>query len=339
MNLTGMRAIRNLLFVFISLTSIIFTNEIRSQTTSAESKPIAEIFTDFHVNLNDTTKTTGFGVNRAYFGYDYKADEHFSAMLMVNLGTPDDVTAGTVRRRYAYFREASISWTNEKLRMAFGLTDTRLFRFQQRFWGKRYLANTYQSLNGYGYVADLGFTLDYKFNDLISGDITVMNGEGYLELQLDNGVRSSLGLTLTPNSKIALRIYGDYENKPECKQVTGIFFAGYRNNFFNIGAEASMKTNLDEISGHHAWGISATGGINFTKKDEIFIRYDYSTSVIPEGETEHWNYLKDGTFLICGVQHSFTPNIKLALDYQGRAPYDENRQNSNLIYLNALFKF
>ncbi|MBI5011144.1 MAG: hypothetical protein HZB98_16145 [Bacteroidia bacterium] len=325
--------------ILFSFTIIIFRNEINCQTPTSESKPIAEIFTDFHVNLNDTTKTTGFGVNRAYFGYNYKADEHFSAMLMVNLGTPDDVTNGTVRRRYAYFREASIIWTNEKLRMAFGLTDTRIFRFQQRFWGKRYLANTYQSLNGYGYVADLGFALDYKFNDLISGDFTVMNGEGYLELQLDNGVKSSLGITVTPNSKIALRIYGDFEKKPECKQMTGIVFAGYRNKLFNIGAEASMKTNLDEITGHHAWGVSATGGINITEKDEIFTRYDLSSSVIPEGETEQWNYLKDGTFLICGVQHTFTPSIKLALDFQGRAPYDESTQNSNLIYLNALFKF
>jgi len=332
-----MSLIRKLLF--ISVTIIIFPNEISSQTPTGESKPIAEIFTDFHLNLNDTTKTTGFGVNRAYFGYNYMADEHFSALLIVNLGTPNDVAIGTVRRRYAYFREASIIWTNEKLRMAFGLTDTRIFRFQQRFWGKRYIANTYQSLNGYGYVADLGFALDYKFNDLISGDITVMNGEGYLELQLDNGVRSSLGLTITPNSNLALRIYGDYENKPECEQMTGIVFAGFRNKIFNIGAEASFKTNLDEISGHHAWGISATGGINVTEKNEIFARYDFSSSVIPEGETEHWNYLKDGTFLICGVQHTFTPNIKQALDFQGRASYDESTQNSNLIYLNALFKF
>ncbi|MBV5342101.1 hypothetical protein JZU68_00260, partial [bacterium] len=92
-------------------------------------------------------------------------------------------------------------------------------------------------------------------------------------------------------------------------------------------------------SGHHAWGISATSGLNFTQKDEVFIRYDYSASVIPDYETEHWNYLNDGTFLVFGVQHTFTPFIKMALDFQGRDPYYEGTQNSNLIYLNALFKF
>ena len=319
--------------------SIAYSMVINSQTVVPESKAIAEIFTDFHVNLNDTSKTTGFGVNRAYLGYNYIAENNFSAKLIVNLGSPDDLANGTVRRRYAYFREASIIWSNEKLRMALGLTDTKIFKYQQSFWGKRYLAYTYQALNGYGYVADLGFTLDYKFNQIFSGDITVMNGDGYLELQMDNGVKSSAGLTITPTEYLAFRLYGDYEQKPGIEEVTGIIFVGFKNQLLSIGAEGSLKTNLDGVSGHHAWGISATGGINFTKKDEIFIRFDYSTSVIPEGETEPWNELRDGTFTIFGVQHTFTPNIKLALDFQGRNPYEASTQNSNLIYINALFRY
>ena len=321
------------------LTGFVVSTTARSQTVVTESKAVAEIFADFHVNLNDTSSTTGFGVNRAYLGYNFIAENNFSALLIVNLGNPDDVVTGTVRRRYAYFREASIIWSNDKLRMAFGLTDTRIFRYQQRFWGKRYLANTYQSLNGYGYVADLGFALDYKFNDVFSVDITVMNGEGYLEVQSDNGIKSSAGLTITPDEHFAFRIYGDYEQKPGLEEITGIIFAGYKSNLITIGAEGSIKTNLDGISGHHAWGLSATGGINFTAKDEIFLRYDFSTSVIPEGETEHWNEMRDGTFVIFGVQHTFTPNIKLSLDFQGRNPYEPDLQNCKMIYLNALFKF
>jgi len=321
------------------LNCIVSPMVINSQSVVSDSKAVAEIFTDFHVNLNDTSKTTGFGVNRAYLGYNYIAGNNFSALIIINLGNPDDVVIGTVRRRYAYFREASIIWSNDKLRMALGLTDTRIFRYQQRFWGKRYLANTYQSINGYGYVADLGFTFDYKFSDIFSGDITVMNGEGYLEFQMDNGVRSSAGLTITPDEHLAFRLYGDYEQKPGLEQVTGILFAGYKSRLLTIGAEGSIKTNLDGISGHHGWGISATGGIKFTKDDEVFMRYDFSTSIVPEGEDEPWNYMNDGTFAIVGVQHTFTPNIKLAIDFQGRNPYEASSQNSKLIYLNALFRF
>jgi hypothetical protein len=325
--------------LLILIVCISYSTAVRSQTTAPGNKAIAEIFTDLHVNLNDTSNTTGFGVNRAYLGYNFVAENNFSARLIVNLGSPDDVITGNVRRRYAYFREASIIWSNQKLRMAFGLTDTRIFKYQQNFWGKRYLANTYQALNGYGYVADLGLSLDYKFNEIFSGDITVMNGEGYLELQMDNGIKSSAGLTITPTEILAFRIYGDYEQRPGPEQFTGIFFAGLKAQNINVGIEASMKTNLDGTSGHHAWGISGTGGINFTKKDEVFLRFDYSTSVIPEGENLHWNEVRDGTFSIFGLQHTFTPNIKLALNFQGRNPHDSTLQNSKLIYLNALFKF
>lgn len=326
-------------FLILTLGYIISSLSVSGQRDIRESKPIAEIFADFHVSLNDTSKTNGFGINRAYLGYNYIADKNFSARLIVNIGNPDDVVPGTVRRRYAYFREASIIWTNDRLRMAFGMTDTRIFRFQQRWWGKRYLANSYQALNGYGTSADLGFTLDYKFSDILSADISVMNGEGYFELQLDNGLRSSLGISITPDSNFAFRIYGDYEQKPDIHKITGIIFAGYRTSLLSIGAEASIKSNLDGISGHDAWGISATGGINITEKDEIFMRYDLSNSVIPEGETEQWNYMKDGSFKIIGVQHTFKPNIKFSLNFQGRKPYNKDQGNSNLIYLNALFRF
>jgi hypothetical protein len=129
-------------------------------------------------------------------------------------------------------------------------------------------------------------------------------------------------VTVTPTEHLAFRLYGDYEQKPGIEEVTGIIFAGFKHQLLYVGIEGSFKTNLDGVSGHHAWGISTTGGISFTKKDEIFIRYDYSTSVIPEGETEPWNELRDGTFTIAGVQHTFTPNIKLALDFQGRNPHE-----------------
>lgn len=326
-------------FFILLLIFILSYFSLSAQVDLIENKIISEIFTDFHVNLNDTSKTNGFGINRAYLGYSFIADNNFSAKLIVNIGNPDDMINGALRRRYAFFREASITWSDDKLRMALGLNDTRISRFQQRWWGKRYLANNYQSINGYGFTADLGFTADYKFSELISADITVMNGEGYLELQLDNGVKSSLGISITPNSNFAFRLYGDIEHKSDIQGITGIMFAGYRNKILNIGAEVSSKTNLNAISGHNAWGLSASGGINFTEKNEIFIRYDYSTSVIPDGETQQWNYLNDGTFTIIGVQHSFTHDIRLSLNFQGKNPYEEGRNNSNMIYTNALFRF
>jgi len=326
-------------YLIIIILLILKWQIIYNQVVNSTGYPIAEIFTDFHINLNDTSKTSGFALNRAYFGYKFIPDDHFSGMIIVNAGVPDDLPPGAIPRRYAYIREASLSYSTEKLNIAFGITGTRLFEYQQKFWGKRYVANTYQSINGYGFVADLGIVIDYQFNDIFKVDFTLMNGEGYSNLQLDNGLRTSAGLTITPESGLAFRIYGDLERVNTIWQPMFVGFAGFKNDKITFGAEVTYKSNLDRTEGHNAWGISGTGSVNVAQKTELFARYDYSTSVIVPGETEKWNHLNDGDFMVIGIQYSFNKYVKIALDYQGTYPYDSDSQKSEEIILNVLFKF
>jgi len=310
-----------------------------NQTISTTGKPIAEIFTDFHLNINDTSKTSGFSLNRAYLGYQFIPDSHFSGTIIVNAGSPDDLPPGSIPRRYAYIREASLAYSNDMLKIAFGITGTRLFDYQQKFWGKRYLANTYQSINGYGYVADLGLVIDYQINDNIKADFTLMNGEGYTNLQLDNGLRTSVGFTITPGQGFAFRIYGDLERVNTIWQPMFVGFAGFKNDRFTIGGEITYKSNLDLNPGHHAWGLSGTGAIKIAEKTELFSRFDYSTSVVVPEDDQRWNYLNDGTFFIFGIQYTFNEYVKIAFDYQGTYPYDNDTPKSEEILINALFKF
>jgi hypothetical protein len=319
--------------------SYFLCQSIYSQSVETTGKPIAEIFTDFQYHINDTAKTTGFGLDRAYLGYNFLPGENFSASIIVNIGSPEDLSSGSTHRRYAYFREASISWTKDKLNISFGITSTRLFDYQQKFWGKRYIAYPFQSINGYGFIADLGLALDYKFNDLFNADFTLMNGEGYSELQLDNSLKASTGLTFTPVKQLAIRLYGDLTKPLGIWQFTLIGFAGFKNKLISVGVETNYKSNLDMIVGHHAWGISGTGSISVTKKTEIFARYDYSSSVILPDDVIKWNYLVDGIFTIGGIQYTFSKNVKMALNYQKSNPYNSDRQNTDAIFLNALFKF
>jgi hypothetical protein len=312
---------------------------ICSQTVNPTGHAIAELFTDFHLNLNDTSNTTGFDINRAYLGYNFHPDSHFSGTIIINPGNPEDLAPGSEPRRYTYIREASICYSTEKLKLYFGITGTRLFNFQQKFWGKRYVANTYQSLNGYGYVADLGIALDYQINDIVKADITIMNGEGYSNIQLDNSIRTAAGFTITPASNLAFRLYGDITRVNSLWQPMFIGFAGFKNDKLTIGAEVTYKSNLDLNRGHHAWGISGTGAINLSEKTEVFARYDYSSSVIAPEEVRRWNYLNDGNFFITGIQHTFNEYVKIALDYQGTNPYDSDRRKSEAIFINAVFKF
>lgn len=310
-----------------------------SQTIETTGIPITEIYTDFHYSFNDTTKTTGFGLEKVLFGYNFLPGNKFSATVILNIGSPDELARGSEPRRYAFFREAFMNYSKDKLTISFGISKTHMFDYQQIFFGKRYVASPFQILNGYGYFSDLGIAIDYQFNDVFKADFSIMNGEGYSNIQMDNNLKASAGLYITPVRELAFRVFGDIIKREGLWQSTLIGFAGINNDLITLGAEINYKTNFDLIGGHHAWGFSGTGAIKFSEKAELFGRFDHSASVIPAGEGVHWNYLNDNNLLIAGLQYIFSKNVKIALDYQGTYPYISEVPATDALYLNAHFKF
>jgi hypothetical protein len=322
----------------LSLALLLLSPALCSQIPEIKGKPIVEIFTDFHINLDDTAKTTGFGLGRAYLGYTFLPGNDFSATIILNIGSPEDLTPDALHRRYAYFREASISYFKDRLNISFGMVSTKHYAYEQKFWGKRYIANTFQALNGYGIVADLGVVAEYKFSDVISADISVLNGEGYSDLQLDNGVKTSAGLTFTPSARFAFRFYNDITKQYGVWQYTLLTFAGFRNDHLTIGADYNYKTNLDLRNGDNGWGISGTAAYSISKKYEFFARYDYSSSVSGIEYADQWNFLVDNSLIIAGLQYTFNPNVRMALNYQENIPYYADLPSTGLIFLSASFR-
>jgi len=325
-------------WVLIQIALLVFSGFIYSQDNVGSGKPIMEIITDFHIDLNDTANTTGFGLSRAYFGYNYLPANNFSCKVVLNIGTPEDLPKQASPRRYAFFREASATYTGDRVKISFGIITTRHFDYLQKFWGKRFIASEFEVRNQYGYIADIGVVLDYKISDKLSGDIALTNGEGYSNIQLDNGIKAAAGLTYRPANQLAFRFYNDLNNNNGVMQYTLSSFAGIDNKWLNFGASFHYKTNLDRVEGHDGWGISTTGSVKLPRSYEIFSRYDFSGSVTAEGETDPWNYMKDGNLLIFGLQKSINLFFKLAVDYQNYIPYSESLPRSGFIFINALFK-
>jgi hypothetical protein len=318
---------------------LIFHEITFSQSEATASKPIAEIFTDFHINLvKGSANTSGFGLNRAYIGYNYAINKNFFAVLILNLASPDELAKGSKARRYAYFREASMNYAGDKLNITMGMIKTTTFIFQQNWWGLRYLAKPIQDWYCFGTDSDLGISVDYKFSNILEADLSLVNGEGGGNLELDNNLKSAGGLTLRPSENVTVRLYGDVTKNKNVWQNTSLLFAGYRSKNFFLGAEFDFKTNLDTINGHNAWGISATGGVNLSEKILFFSRYDLARSVVPAGENRNWNYRNDGSFYIVGVQYSISKAVRIAIDYQSKLPDDNSKSNGNLIYLNLVMK-
>ena len=318
---------------------VIYTcQSLVGQNDNIVSRPVAEIFTNFHYNLNSDSTTSGFDIKRAYLGYSYSVDEHFSGTLVVDIGNPEDLAHGSVSKRYASFREASINYEDEKLSISLGIVSTKIFAFQQRFWGKRYIAKPFQGLNGYGNVADLGVIATYTVSENFEFDLSLMNGKGHSDLQLDNSLKAQAGIIFSPLKHLYFRGYADYMRRNDVSQVTLVGFCGFKTERFYTGAELSYKSNLDLTESHNAWGFSSTSGVNIARRTEYFFRYDYSTSVIPAGELVQWNYLKDGSTMITGIQYTFNRNLKMALDYQSFYPAARTGRVSKFIFLNAIFK-
>ena len=323
--------------IFTGIIFFIFICQfINSQAPVIQGKAIGEIFTDFHYISGDTLKTTGFGINRAHLGYNYTPEGNFSSTVIINIGTPEDLAEGSRPKRYAYFREASVAYTKDKLTVNFGMVSTRIFDFQQKFWGKRYLGTEFQALYEYGTVADLGVVVDYKLNDLLKFDLSILNGEGYTNVQLDNNLRTAMGILITPG-RVAIRLYGDVMKKGDAWQTTLITFAGVKTDLFSIGGEASYKTNIDLSEGHDIWGLSATGSVFINVKTDIFARLDY-IGAIPQTVLNN-DYNKYTTYFIGGIEHNFTENLKMALNYRRTNPKLADEQSFNAFYLNAAFKF
>lgn len=319
--------------------TVTFYQILNSQTVVNQGKPVTEVFTDFHYNINDTTKCTGFGVNRAYLGYNYTPEGNFSALIIINIGTPEDLADGAVPKRYGFFREASVIYKKEKLTVHFGMVSTRYADFQQGFWSKRYLGTEYQAAYPYGSVADLGVVIDYQLSDLLKVDLSLLNGKGYSNIQYDNSLKTAFGLTISTPNKVFVRLYGDIMKPQGVVQTTLIMFAGHKNNLFSLGAEASYKTNLDLINGHDVWGLSATGSIFLNQKSEIFARYDYAASVVVPGEELQWDYIKDNIYFIGGIQQKLSDNLRIALNFRRTNPYNPGQKTTDAIYLNAHFRF
>lgn len=322
----------------LALSLIFITGIINAQTVEQKGQPIIQLITDFHLDLNDTAKTTGFGISRAYFGYNYLPGNNFSCKVILNIGTPDDLPKQASPRRYAFFREASVTYAKDRLNVSFGITTTRHFDYLQKFWGKRFITNEFEIRNKYGNIADLGVVLDYRFSDKLSGDVAVTNGEGYSDIQLDNGVKAAAGLTYRPTNQLVFRFYNDLNNNNGVLQYTLSSFAGIDNNWINFGASFHYKTNKDNVEGHNGWGVSSTGSFKLPQNYEIFARYDFSGSVTVSGEANPWNYMNDANLVIFGLQKTINVNFKLALDYQNSIPYSTSLPSSGFIFINALFK-
>jgi hypothetical protein len=325
----------------ILLLNLVLTQTVLSQDTIPSDfepygNPIMRIYSNLHSGFSGNEPKSGIEVTRAYLGYEYFISENFTAIIKLDIGSSKDADPITSLKRYAYFKSASINYKNNGLTINFGLIDTRQFKAQEKHWGHRYIFKSFMDEYKYAPSADLGASIEYKFNDKFSADLSFMNGEGYQTAQLDDAFETVVGLSFFPAEKWTIRAFVDYYEKKEIENTAGAF-VGYKADKVLLGGEFNYKKNVKFKNHHDSWGVSAYASYFVTHKFQVFGRYDYISTNVLKDEVYSWNWDDDGSKIIAGVQFNPVDKLKIAIDYQGWIPYYSSLDLENFIYLNFEF--
>ena len=230
-------------------------------------------------------------------------------------------------------------YEKDKINFTFGLIGLEHFYNQEKFWGYRYIYKSFLDQNGLSHSADLGATIKYKITPKIKFDATVRNGEGYKKVASDNTLRAGAGFTVEAIKNLTIRAYYDIYQKSETQSmITG--FIGYKiKEKARIGAEYNIVLNNSFKASNELQGISAFATYSISKKFEVFGRYDKLMSNTLSGETDPWNYKKDGSAIIGGFQYSPIKNLNVSLNYQGYIFDNSTIDGSNKVFVNFEFAF
>ncbi|HKK63596.1 MAG TPA: hypothetical protein VJ951_13615 [Bacteroidales bacterium] len=293
-----------------------------------------KIYTNFHFGLNTPNRETAFEITRAYFGYEKQISKHFSAIVKLDIGSPDDISEFSRVRRYAYFKNAGIEYNSGGLTIKGGIIDMLQFKVQEKFWNYRYLYRSYMDEYRFGPSADLGLSTAYSFNKKLTSDIVLSNGEGYSSPQRDNTFKAGWGVTYMPFENLTIRSY--YTSfLTAIPQMTFSLFSGYQLANYRVGGEVIYQKNYKSISNRDRYGYSLYNTYVLNEKVEFFLRYDQLYSNITGNDAIPWNLPNDGSAMVGGIQFSPISRVHITADYQDWYAYARNGEKANILFIHV----
>lgn len=302
---------------------------VSAQKASEEpkGKAIVQVFGNFHSGFGNDNDDRGFELDRSYLGYQYDLGKGLQIKGVMDIGQSDDVND---YHRIAYIKNAQISWKTGNLSLTGGLISTIQFNMQEKFWGYRYVMKSFQDLYKFGNSADLGISASYKFNDWLSADAIVVNGEGYKKIQQNDGLMYGLGTTLTPTKCLSMRVYYGMNETTESdkKNIQNLAtFVGLKFERFSLGAEYNRMWNYKYANGNDYNGFSIYSNIKLNKESDLYLRYDDCS-------------LGEQSSFIAGVQWKLGKYVKLSPNFRwNHQDADGGDSNHYSGYISCYFGF
>ncbi len=279
-------------------------------------KPFLKIYTNYHSTFSDGEASRVFEIQRAYLGYQVQLSKKFSGKLNLDVGDPH---FGDLQMT-AYLKNAYVQYASGKWVAQLGMIGLYQFKLQEDLWGGRYLYKSFMDEHKFGPSADLGAFVAYQVHEKVGVDVTIANGNGYKSIQSDTTLKYSLGVTLEPIDGLDFRASYDHMG-PDSPQQTVALYLGYSVNKVNVGAEYNKQWNHSMVESQDFSGISFYGSYQL-EQIRFFGRYDRLSSIVIGGDTDPWNYGKDGQLFIAGVEFNPVKGLMVTPNYQGWIPAD-----------------
>lgn len=328
-----------LIFCLLSLLS-------HAQSDTVKPKPpivFGSIYPGFVTTLSTKDKPNyAFEMNTALVGFKTDFASKATAILIYDVTkTTGDITVtdsnGTAQHvsffkgsdYTAFLKQAEINWKPVKhIELAMGqLLSEQYLTVQDKFWGYRYVAFTFQERYKYGNQADFGFRAAYV-NEKLKVSAGVFNGEGPLYKQDSNGrLMYTLNAEYRPNEHLIFKVYGDiYPSNSINKQCLSAFIA-YKIENFRVAVEGCNIQNDKWNNQNDYNGVSAFFSYKLAEKWNVFIREDYLNKSLLYNKTSV-------SFL--GAQYEPVKNFDIALNYR---LYSNELTEFHQIALNVGIKF
>ena len=331
---------RCFLLVLILFTLHSFSQEDGNKA-EAKGQPHFKVFWNYHYDYAQSIEqVSAFELTRVYLGYKYTFDNKFSAKITYDIGKND---AGS--KHTAFVKIAQLDYIiDPNIKISMGLISGKQHNDQEKHWGYRYIYKTLQDENEFGTSADLGINAEFKISDKLMANVFIVNGEGYKNLQDNDGdQRFGINLIFNPSKKITTKFYYDTHGSENSKSLNNIaFFAGFKYDSWRIGAEYNKMENGTDyktaIDDHNLDGISFYASYLFNNKLEVFVRFDEISSNILTGQANRWNFDNDGALLIFGAQYVAAKGVKFSINSRNFNYINDAIEDLSLIYFNAEFK-
>ena len=330
-----MKKIKFILTIFI----IFIGFEIYSQQN--KGKVSTRVYWNFNKDFTkDAPRKNAFEIKRAYFGYEYRINDNISSKVTFDIGKNSSGSDYT-----AFLKIAQLDWKiKNNLKLSIGMIGNKQFKFQESIWGYRYMYKTFQDENKFGSSADLGVNAEIKLSDKINLNLFALNGEGYKNVQDDNGfIKIGGNLIYEFDNGFSAKIY--YDSQPSIETFNLVntgYFIGYEKEKTRIGLEYNEmlngKTYKDPSKDHSLSGFSGYISQTLSKNATVFFRYDSLGSNILSGSLDAWNSGKDGNLMILGFEHVVTKGFKINLNYRNYNYNDTSINNKSMVFINAEIK-